>query len=404
MKLPFRLGKKKTSSRFLTVDIGSDAVKVMAFNIEESEKGSIAAITGIGRQDLLHDSTRGGIIVDVEDVSKAVSAAAASASNGEEPITGAVFGVGGNLSIGLMTTVRVVRGKGEPVTEKELDKIFEQVYDAAHEQVQTKLLETTGDATTEVQMITSSVVYTKVNGKYVDDPVGEEGQRLELAVFTSFSPTYHLNVLQDVASSSGLEILAVGSSIYSLVKSVGYSKGSDFDGVIMDIGGEVTEVGVVFSGGIVDTRSLDVGGAHFTGELSKGLDLSFTDAEHRKYEYSYGRLPESDVLLVQGYIDTLLDAWLHGVELLFQEFNGVKTFAPNIYMAGGGAELPDIYEVVTKEPWSRSIPFKSPPEFTKLSMKDLPLVIDRTGKASTMGDLVPAALSLVYLELRGLVE
>jgi hypothetical protein len=95
---------------------------------------------------------------------------------------------------------------------------------------------------------------------------------------------------------------------------------------------------------------------------------------------------------------------LHGVELLFQEFNGVKTFAPNIYMAGGGAELPDIYEVVTKEPWSRSIPFKSPPEFTKLSMKDLPLVIDRTGKASTMGDLVPAALSLVYLELRGLVE
>jgi len=90
MKLPFRLGKKKTSSRFLTVDIGSDAVKVMAFNIEESEKGSIAAITGIGRQDLLHDSTRGGIIVDVEDVSKAVSAAAASASNGEEPITGAV--------------------------------------------------------------------------------------------------------------------------------------------------------------------------------------------------------------------------------------------------------------------------------------------------------------------------
>jgi hypothetical protein len=37
-------------------------------------------------------------------------------------------------------------------------------------------------------------------------------------------------------------------------------------------------------------------------------------------------------------------------------------------------------------------------------MKDLPLVIDRTGKASTMGDLVPAALSLVYLELRGLVE
>ena len=236
------------------------------------------------------------------------------------------------------------------------------------------------------------------------NPIGMEGKKFVLAVFTAFAPTYHLDTLQEISSKAGIDLLAVAPTLYSLVKSLSFSKNTDFDGVLMDIGGEVTEVGVVFSGGIVDTRSLDIGGNHFTHELSSNMDLSLQDAEHRKMEYSYGRLAESDALLVQGYMDNLLDIWLHGIELLFQDFVGVKTFAPKIYMVGGGAELPDIYEVTSKEPWTRSIPFKSPPEFIKLSMEDLPMVVDKTGKVHGMEDIGPASLSIVYLELEGLAE
>jgi cell division ATPase FtsA len=404
MKLPFKLGKKKESSRFLTVDIGSNAVKVMAFEVEETEKGPVAAIVGVGKQDLLEESTRGGVIVNMEDVTEALIKCVATACNGDTEATRAIVGVGGNLSIGLMTTVRIVRGKNIPISEKELDGIFAKTHEASFERVQNKLLETMGNPDIDVQMITSSVVYTKVDGKFVTDPVGMEGKKFELAVFTAFAPTYHLDILQEISSKAGINLLAVVPTLYSLVKSLSFSKSTDFDGVLMDIGGEVTEVGVVFSGGIVDTRSLDIGGVHFTNELSSNMDLSFQDAEHRKMEYSYGRLAESDALLVQGYMDNLLDIWLHGIELLFQDFVGVKTFAPKIYMVGGGAELPDIYEVTSKEPWTRSIPFKSPPEFIKLSMEDLPMVVDKTGKVHGMEDIGPASLSIVYLELEGLTE
>src|SRR3989344_761344 len=404
MKLPMNFGKKEESSRFLTVDIGSNSVKVMAFDVEKTEKGPVAAIIGIGKRPLLEESARGGVIVDAEDVAKAVTHAASMACNGDEPITQAIFGVSGNVAYGLMTTVRVTRGSGSPISAKEVDGIFAKTYDAAHDQIQSKLLEVTGAAETAVQMVTSSVVYTKVDGQAVKEPVGMQGQKIEFAVFTSFVPAYHLDNLQEIAESAGLEVTAVGSTMYSLVKSLGYSKKADFDGVIMDIGGEMTEVGVIFSGGIVDTRSLDIGGTHFTQELSRNMDMSFQDAEHKKIEYSYGRLAESDALLVRGYMDNLLDIWLHGVELLFQEFSGVKTFAPNVYLVGGGAELPDIYEVVSKEPWAKSIAFKSPPEFSKLSMEDLKLVVDRTGKAHGLEDIIPASLSLVFLELKGFVE
>lgn len=299
-----------------------------------------------------------------------------------------------------MTTVRIVRGKEGPISSKELDDAYERIYNEAYNQAQNVFLEVTGDSEIDFQMITSSTVYSKLDNNLVDELLDQEGQTLELAVFTAFSPTYHLDMLSDIAKELKLNVLAISSNMYALTKSLGFSKGKDFDGVVMDLGGEVTDVGAVFRGGIVTTRSLDLGGSHFTKILSKSLDLSYVDAENRKLEYSYGRLPESDGLLMKGYIDNLLDIWLDGVELLFTEFEGVKTFAPSIYMVGGGAELSDIYDVASKEPWTKSIPFKTPPEFSKLSIEDLTLVVDKTGKVHSMEDIIPSALSVVYLELK----
>jgi cell division ATPase FtsA len=403
VRLPFKLKSKEKSRNFLTIDIGSNSVKVFAFNVISEEQGSKAEIIGISKQDLLEDASRGGIIVNPEEVSRAVETAIAEVVNGGPSITDVIFGVSGTLSLGLMTTVRVVRGKEGVITEKELDSAYERIFTEAYNQAQNKFLEVTGDSELDFQMITSSTVYAKLDNKLVDELVGEEGQTLEVAVFTAFTPSYHLDLLQSMAKDLKLNIQAISSNMYALTKSLGYSKGKDFDGVIMDVGGELTDVGTVFRGGIVTTRSLDLGGDHFTRTLSKGMDLSLVDAANKKLEYSYGRLHDSDGLLIKGHMDNLLDVWLSGIELLFRDFEGVKTFAPNIYMVGGGAELTDIYEVASKEPWTRSIPFKTPPEFSKLTIEDLSLIIDKTGKAHAMEDVIPASLSIVYLELKDLI-
>ncbi len=404
VKLPFfSTTKEQKPITFLTIDVGSDDVKAMCFEVETTEKGVAAAITGIGKQSLLEDSTRGGVIVDPDDVKQALSLAISQACNGND-VREVIFGVGGNLCLGLMTTVKIVRGRHDSVSERELNDIFAKIHEVSFNEVQAKLLEMTGNAELDVQMITSSVVYSKIDGKDVDDLLGLEGQNIEVAVFNAFAPTYHLELLQQIASDLGLNIVAVGSNMYSLVKSLGFSKGNDFDGVVMDIGGELTDVGVVFGGGILATKSLDIGGTHLTRMLAKKMDLSFKDANHKKLEYSYGRLPDSDNILIKGHLDGLLETWLNGVELLFLDFTGVKTFASNIYLVGGGAELPDVYDIVSKEPWARSIPFKSPPEFGKLTLADLPLITDKTGKAHALYDIVPASLSIVYLEIMGLIE
>ena len=404
VKLPF--GRKDASkpSKFLTVDIGSNSVKVMVFDVDEAAKR--AEISGVSKRDLLEESTRAGIIVDIDDVEQALSAAVSEVTDGKFDITDVIFGVSGALSVGLMTTVRAARGKGsagEPISAKEVSEIMEKTHQAAYGQVQNIFLEITGDAEVELQMITSSVVYEKIDDTQIKGLEGKNGQKIQIAVFTAFTPTHHLKTLQDLADRLALDTVAVGSSMYALAKSLSFSKGADFDGIIIDVGGELTDVGVVFGGGIVSTRSIDIGGSHFTKNLSREMNLSFKDAEHKKLEFSYGRLPDSDGILIKGYIDGLLDLWLDGIELLFQNFTGVKTFAPNIYLVGGGIELPDLVDVISKEPWAKAIPFKSLPEFSKISLVDIPRVVDKTGKASSPEYIVPAALSAIYLEARGLI-
>uniref|UniRef100_A0A7C4XT57 Uncharacterized protein n=1 Tax=candidate division WWE3 bacterium TaxID=2053526 RepID=A0A7C4XT57_UNCKA len=59
---------------------------------------------------------------------------------------------------------------------------------------------------------------------------------------------------------------------------------------------------------------------------------------------------------------------------------------------------------MSKEPWTKSIPFKSPPEFSKLSVDDMKLVEDLTGSAHSLEFVVPLALSVVYLEAKGIVS
>ena len=391
--------------RFITIDIGSDVVKCFVFEIDENQDPPVANIIGVGKESLPLGATRGGVIVHDEEVQEALHEALIKATEDiDSKVKDVVFGVSGDLSIGLMTTVKLARGTNDAIKEKELKEINSKIYQASLDEATSQLYELTGNSDVDLDMITSSVVYTKVDGKLVKDPIGVEGHKMEIAFFAAFCPTFHIQSLQYLAKKLNLNIVAVGSEMYSLVKSLGFSKGPIYDCAIMDIGGELTDVGIVFGGGIVATRSLPVGGYHFTSQISKKMNIPYVDAEKVKCEYSFGNLSESENLIVQNSIGDVLDTWLSGVELLFAEFTGVKTFASKIYLVGGGAELPDIVEYISKEPWTKAIPFKSPPEFSKLSLSDLSRVVDKTGRVQSKSDIMPTSLSVIYLEAKGYLD
>ena len=260
MKLPFLQNNTGQSNKFLSININSNDVKCLAVYYDS---GSYKII-GSGREILEKGSVRNSIIVDKEDVARAVKSAYTSAvENLEDKVNGVIFGVSGDLCLGLVTTLRYKKPATGVFEKKEIDTVYEKVNESAYIQAQNEHLETTGNPDVDLETITTSNVFIKIDGRTVDHLEDQTGNTAEVAVFNAFSPSFHIKTLQEIAKKTGLNIIAVGSEMYAVSQWLKqYSRGtSDF--VLLSIDGESTNSAVVFGGGIVSTKSLNIGYMHF---------------------------------------------------------------------------------------------------------------------------------------------
>jgi cell division protein FtsA len=394
-------GAHKETNKFLTIDIGSDSIKTLAFY----QDGLKSKIIGYSKRHIEPGHIRNGTIIDIEGVELFLKESIAEASqNSEDKISNVIFGVSGNYSINQLTTARLNRTERTPITEKELDNLHQKITSSAYEQAVAEVIQTSGSSDIEMDLITSSNCYIKLDEKLVKNPLELEGLRLEMSVFTSFTPTYHLKNLNKLAKKLGLNVIAIAPEMYALVKSLTLQKNPHLDCIIINVGSDKTEIGIIFGGNVIASKCLPMGGSQFTYQISQKMGLSLKEAENLKKNYSTGKLTQNESLLIQDCVMDVLETWLSGIEIVFAEFTGVKTFAPKIFMTGGGISLPDAYEYISKEPWTRSIAFKAAPEFGKIIMTDLTHVTDSTQLVAGTEWVMPAALSYIYLEANELIN
>ncbi len=391
--------KRSAKGQFLTLDIGTDYVKCLLFELSQSETGQKLHIVGFGKQPLSYLYTRGGAIVDYDGVKQTVSAAIAEAlSASDSKLKDVIIGLSGEVTKGLVTTVRLTRPNADvPMSEKELSILISKIESSAFVEASKEVSMMTGNPDLEIDLTNSAISNVKLDGVYIKDPLGLTGEVIEIALFTAFSPSYHLKLLQKLTKELGLKIITITSGLYALNKSL-IEKHEQVNLILMDVGGETTDVGIVFGGSLVATRTLSLGGRHITRSISERFGLSYSDAEEKKIRYSLGNLPEEENIKVYECVREVLDLWLSGIELLFSDFEGIKTFPSRIFLLGGGSSLKDLLSVLEKEPWTKTIPFKEPPIFDRLLVSDLSLVSDMTGKLTGQDDILPASLGGIYLE------
>src|SRR5690349_21257925 len=103
MSLPFFSKNSTDQNRFITATITSDAVKVLAFY----KDNNILKIIGSSRELLDPGKVRAGSIISTEEVAAALESAVAKATQElEQQIDNVIFGISGDLCLGLMTTIR----------------------------------------------------------------------------------------------------------------------------------------------------------------------------------------------------------------------------------------------------------------------------------------------------------
>jgi hypothetical protein len=102
--------------------------------------------------------------------------------------------------------------------------------------------------------------------------------------------------------------------------------------------------------------------------------------------------------VVGGCVKEAVKIWLTGIEILFGEFTGVKTFASKIFVQGAGAEIPDIVKALMTDSWAKNVPFRDTREISLLETEGLPLT-DSTETITTRNWFSNVVLSIIYKEI-----
>jgi len=328
---PLSILKKspKNPDNFVALDFGSTSTKAFIFSLD----GQIQLLgqgKGTPAEAVEQASTQAGIRPEQ-----------------------AVVGIGGENCWCLTTTVRLNRPNPEKQIEpKEIEKLNEQTFKTALMQATPQMSQFLGEPELNLQLIDSNVLFYKIDGQVITEPVGQKGKNLESSIFTAYSPDIYLGNLSEALKELNLNLWAVSSLMSLFVKALAADGPKDHNEIILDIGGKVTDVAVVFGGGIWGTRPLSLGGECFTQAVS---------SEEKKIAYAAHQLRDEEVPEMVERLQPALDLWLAGVEAALSDFEGIKTFPQRIVLMGGGANLPGLKEGLTAYPLMRGLPFASPP-------------------------------------------
>jgi len=398
LRLPFLEKASSDENRFLSININAKDVRCLAFYFD----GNVFKIVGSGKTNLPENAVRNGVVLDKDIVTQALKNAVEKAT---EDLGGklnrAIVGLDGGETLGLATTIRLKRPTNGPIQKEEVEELYSKITEASYIQAHNKVMQITGNPETELEIITTSEIYLKVEGRSVEVLEGQRGENVEACVYNAFSPSYHIRSLQKLIKKAGLSLIAIGSQMYTLVEWLKLPPKELSDFVVISVAEDSTDVGVVFGGGIISTKTLNIGYLHFIDSIKTTMGLSRNEVENILETYNLGNLTTSETSVVKNCLSEPIKIWVSGLKLLFEDFSGVKTFAPKICLTGCGSQIPDIFEAVKKEEWTKTVPFKAHPEFSKISLSDIQKVVDSTDKIKTDDWLYMYAAPIIYKEIYG---
>lgn len=390
----------------LSVDIGTEFVKVLLFEVREG-KGYVLG-QGKARQRL--SDMQAGHVTDIHGV---IATAAKAIDSAFEQAAGrqaeqVIVGIAGELVKGTTTTTTLTRQHANtPITEAELRTIISAAQVEILQKSRKELAWETGYAEIDVELVNSAVVSVKIDGYKVSNPIGFQGRQVEVSIYTSYAPNVHLGALQSIVEGLDLDLISVATEPYAVARCLGDVESGDISSIFIDVGGGTTDIAVVRGGGLEGTKMFALGGRVFTKRIAAEQKLSFAEAEKIKLAYADERLEKKDQERVAEFIEQDVDVWLSGVQLALEEFASSERFADNkllptkIYLCGGGSLLPDLKKALETKGWTKGLPFAKQPEVQYIKPDQVSTIVDTTQSLTNVQDVTPMALANIALDLVG---
>lgn len=387
-------GSGSTSSVYAVMDVGASAVRVAI--IELTDEGIVI----LGRGAMAQDSSTmvGGVVAQLPSLVETIDGVMARALNqaGVE-CDQVVLGLGGAMVSGVTTLVRMNRSQArEKMSAKEFNLILERISQTALVDAENTASEEMALPKEDLRLVNAAITHISLDGYTVSSPIGFSGKEIEICLFNAFIAQQSLVVLQRIITELNVDLAALTSGPYALAELViaKAKKPQLASGLVIDIGAGSTSVAMVEHGAVIGSKSFPLGGRAITRHLASALDLEYEKAEEVKLDYAKGTVLEAQQKKIHPVVVGEVDLWMQALGLALAELRQDNEPLPeNIYLTGGGANLPDIEQRIKQERWAKKIGFASSPEIDHLDIEDVPGVADEQHRLeSTDSMLVALAL------------
>ena len=380
---------------YVAMDIGTEVLKTVLFNMEASSGVYVKKISRIQQQQ--HAMSK-GVITNLNTVMENCRLAFNELTS-DLPETdlpkSAVMGVAGEFIQGVSIIVNYEREEKfeKEVTEKEQNKIIERVHRQITESGKEDLANRTGLLNEDIQILHITITGMEIGGINVASLVGFKGKSVKLYFYASFAPKTYIEALKKVAQSLDMDLLGVVSQPFAVARGFSGSDNKNFSALFIDVGGGTTDIAIVEKGNVVDTQMFAFGGRVFTKEIARELNLDFRHAESRKIKYSSENLDKALAQKVKDVAGPVAETWMKSLKAALEMAQDIDIFPSQVYLCGGGSLLPEIKSVMMEFPWTRLLPFTSVPKIDKFLPKQLGMLVDESGDLKEVFDVTPASLA-----------
>ncbi len=378
-------------SHYTILDIGTEYIKALVVKREEGR----GIVLGVGRVRQSLSDMQAGSVADIQAVIDSCDKALSEAEDMCQVIPGqAVIGIAGEQVRGFSTTVAKQRPQSQAkITQAEIATALQAVQRRALKEAVRQMSQDLGVTDVNVKLVHSSVTSVKVDGYSVNNPLDFQGDVMEITVFNTFAPLAHIGALQTIAQELDLELVATVAEPYALARGCASGDVLELGGIFVDVGGGTTDIALVRHGGIEATRMFALGGRSFTRRIASELTMPLDEAELFKVAHGEGRLPAEQRAMAHRAVTGNAEVLAQGVALVLEDLAGSEPLPPAIYLAGGGASLPEVAEQLLAFEWTDAVPFPRRPSVKVLGPGDVVDVYDTTGLLGSSQDVTPMGLA-----------
>ncbi|GEM_PF-7103261 len=205
----------------------------------------------------------------------------------------------------------------------------------------------------EIHLFNRFIVKTLMNGYIVSEPVGKAGKTIEMHV--RFELTTR-KVYHELTRHAARAFPAARIRACSVPAAYFYALTDHFDGeegfLLIDIGGEVSDVLLVENGALERVFSLGLGTNLFLREVAALLHISLPDAAFIVRRYAEHMLEENRLQQLASLIASYQKTWQARFNAIWERHAKDREIPPRILVTGGGV-LPFHTELLAQLPTSQ---------------------------------------------------